>query len=30
VGTHSIKAEYGGDANYKTSTAPVLTQTVNP
>jgi hypothetical protein len=30
VGTHSITAVYGGDANFIGSTSPVLTQTVNP
>jgi hypothetical protein len=29
VGTHSITATYSGDANFKTSTSPVVTQTVN-
>ena len=29
VGTHSIKAVYGGDTNFKTSTSSVLTQIVN-
>ncbi len=28
-GTHSITAVYKGDTNFKTSTSPVLTQTVN-
>lgn len=28
-GSHSITAVYRGDANFKTSTSPVLTQTVN-
>ncbi len=28
VGTHSIKIVYGGDANFKTSTSPVLSQVV--
>lgn len=30
AGSHSIKAVYGGDANYNGSTSAVLTQTVNP
>jgi len=30
VGTHAITATYSGDANFTSSTAPVLTQTVNP
>jgi len=30
VGSHSITAVYLGDANHKTSTSAVLTQTVNP
>jgi hypothetical protein len=29
VGTHSITASYGGDANYNSSTSGALTQTVN-
>ena len=29
VGTHSIKAVYAGDANFKTSTSAVLKQVVN-
>jgi hypothetical protein len=29
VGTHSITAIYNGDTNFKTSTSPALTQTVN-
>jgi len=29
AGSHSITAQYGGDANYATSTSPVVTQTVN-
>jgi N-acetylneuraminic acid mutarotase len=30
VGTHSITAVYGGDANFTGSTSPALKQTVNP
>jgi hypothetical protein len=30
AGAHSITAQYGGDANYATSTSAILTQTVNP
>jgi hypothetical protein len=30
VGSHSITAVYGGDANFTGSTSPVLTQKVNP
>ncbi len=30
VGTDSIKAIYGGDTNFKTSTSAVLAQTVQP
>jgi len=30
AGAHSIKAVYGGDANFTGSTSPVLSQTVNP
>jgi hypothetical protein len=29
AGSHSITAQYGGDANYATSTSPALTQVVN-
>jgi Bacterial Ig-like domain (group 3)/BNR/Asp-box repeat len=29
VGTHSVNATYSGDANFKPSSAPTLTQTVN-
>ena len=29
LGSHSIKAVYGGDSNFKTSTSPTLTQTVS-
>src|SRR5258705_12567626 len=29
VGSHSITAIYGGDANFKGSTSPVLTQTIS-
>jgi hypothetical protein len=29
AGSHSITAQYGGNANYATSTSPVVTQTVN-
>jgi hypothetical protein len=28
-GNHSITAVYKGDTNFKTSTSPILTQTVN-
>ena len=30
AGSHSITASYGGDANFKGSTSPKFTQTVNP
>jgi len=30
AGSHSITAVYGGDANFTSSTSPVLTQKVNP
>ena len=30
VGTHAIAAVYSGDADFTSSTSPVLTQTVNP
>ena len=30
VGTHAITAVYSGDADFSSSTSPILTQTVNP